>query len=86
VEGDCRDIIEELFRHLSGGTEETHEKPVSSRCQARDSNRKPPERKSRAVSLHQPARWFVVEADPALESAPCVCDVSDIMLHPSSGS
>jgi hypothetical protein len=50
-------LIEVLFQHAQGGTEENHKESHGSRYVDRDSNRATPEYKSRSLPLHQPAQF-----------------------------
>jgi hypothetical protein len=49
--------IKRLFRCLSGGTEDNHERTQDSRYPGRDCNRVPPEYKFEALPLKELARF-----------------------------
>jgi hypothetical protein len=56
LEGSGRGVIEVLYRHLPGGTEENLNQDYL--CHGRDSNRVAPEYKFRALPLHQSVRFY----------------------------
>jgi hypothetical protein len=57
LEGSSRDVIEELYWHFSGGTEEILKNlRQDSQCPGEDSNSAPPECESSALPLNQLVR------------------------------